>query len=98
MQRHIELPDNAVKPTAALTVDGQYFQDNTADSHGHRYWTDVDEAGGFRVDKMEEGAYQLTVYAPGIMGAFILNGTSVCAGSITNATGKWEAESAGLEV
>lgn len=94
----LELPDKVENPTAVLTADKQYVQDNSADPRAHQYWTDIDERGKFRIDRVKEGNYRLTVYGGGVFGDFVLDSISVTAGEISNITGVWQAESAGREI
>jgi rhamnogalacturonan endolyase len=94
----VRLPKGATNSIAILTVDGQYFQDNSAVPSSYQYWTDVDSSGKFRIDRVVEGKYRLTVYADGIFGDFVRDGVTVKAGKTTTVKEKWVAESAGQEV
>lgn len=94
----IKLPKGASNPIAILTVDGQYFQDNSVVPSSYQYWTDIDTSGRFRIDRVVEGKYRLTVYADGIFGDFVRDGVTVRAGKTTTVKEKWDAESAGKEI
>ncbi|GLB02172.1 hypothetical protein AtubIFM57258_003514 [Aspergillus tubingensis] len=94
----IELPKGATRPIAVLTVDGQYFQDNSVNSSSYQYWAEIDDSGRFNVDHVKEGPYRLTVYADGIFGDFVRDGVQVKAGKKTTIQETWKAESAGTEI
>lgn len=94
----IKLPKGAVNPVAALTVDGQYFQDTSVNPSSHQYWTDIDCHGKFSIDRIKEGQYRLTVYAEGIFGDFVRDVITVQSGKTTEIHEKWIEESAGTEV
>jgi rhamnogalacturonan endolyase len=94
----VKLPKGAVRPIAILTVDGQYFQDNSVVPNSYQYWTDINEDGNFRIDRVKEGKYRLTVYAEGIFGDFVQDGIVVRAGKQTAVKKTWNPESAGTEV
>lgn len=53
----IKLPRGAINAVAVLTVDGQYFQDNSVNASSHQYWTDIDNWGRFAVDRVKGGKY-----------------------------------------
>lgn len=76
----IELPEGSTNPIAALTVDGQYFQDNSIDPHAHQYWTNIDDNCHFQVDRVREGKYRLTIYATGMFGHFVHVGSQYMPG------------------
>ncbi|CAP97275.1 Pc21g23780 [Penicillium rubens Wisconsin 54-1255] len=94
----VKLPKGAVRPIAILTVDGQYFQDNSAVPDSYQYWTDVNQDGSFSIDRVKEGKYRLTVYAEGIFGDFVRDGVIIRAGRQTSLYDIWNQESAGTEV
>ncbi|KAL4899621.1 Rhamnogalacturonate lyase B [Aspergillus multicolor] len=94
----VKLPKNAKNPIAILTVDGHYFQDNSAVPSSHQYWGDIDSNGRFTIDHVAAGKYRLTVYADGIFGDFTLDGLVVKAGKSTTLTETWTPESAGTEI
>ncbi|CAI7630683.1 unnamed protein product [Penicillium glandicola] len=94
----LKLPDGAVRPIAVLTVDGQYFQDNSAVPSSYQYWTDISQDGSFKIDRVKEGKYRLTVYAEGIFGDFVRDGIVIRAGRETALHDIWKQESAGTEV
>lgn len=94
----IELPRGAINPVAVLTVDGQYFQDNSVNASSHQYCTDSDTRGRFAIDRIKEGKYRLTVYADGIFGDFARDGITVQRRQTTEIRDKWIEESAGTEV
>ncbi|OGE47697.1 hypothetical protein PENARI_c038G00418 [Penicillium arizonense] len=94
----VTLPQGAVRPIAILTVDGQYFQDNSVVPSSYQYWTDVNPDGTFSIDRVKEGKYRLTVYAEGIFGDFVLDGITVRASKQTEVHKKWKQESAGTEI
>ncbi|KAI9932325.1 hypothetical protein ASPWEDRAFT_68167 [Aspergillus wentii DTO 134E9] len=95
---HIDLPDGAVNPIAILTVDGQYWQDNSIDASSHQYWTDIATDGTFHINRIKQGKYRLTVYAEGIFGDFTKDGITIDAGRTTQINENWTPESAGTEV
>ncbi|KOS43547.1 hypothetical protein ACN38_g5560 [Penicillium nordicum] len=94
----VKLPKGAVRPIAILTVDGQYFQDNSAVPSSYQYWTDINTDGSFSIDRVKEGKYRLTVYAEGIFGDFVRDGVIIHAGKETALHDIWNQESAGTEV
>ncbi|CAG8305805.1 unnamed protein product [Penicillium nalgiovense] len=94
----VKLPKGAVRPIAILTVDGQYFQDNSAVPDSYQYWTDINQDGSFSIDRVKEGKYRLTVYAEGIFGDFVRDGVIIRAGRQTALHDIWNQESAGNEV
>ncbi|KAJ6183597.1 hypothetical protein N7519_004898 [Penicillium mononematosum] len=94
----VKLPKGAVRPIAILTVDGQYFQDNSAVPDSYQYWTDINQDGSFSIDRVKEGKYRLTVYAEGIFGDFVRDGVIIRAGRQTSLHDIWNQESAGTEV
>ncbi|CAI7662789.1 hypothetical protein PCG10_005483 [Penicillium crustosum] len=94
----VKLPKGAVRPIAILTVDGQYFQDNSAVPSSYQYWTDINADGSFSIDRVKEGKYRLTVYAEGIFGDFVRDGITIRAGKQTSLHDIWNQESAGTEV
>ncbi|KAJ5350677.1 hypothetical protein N7541_008404 [Penicillium brevicompactum] len=94
----VKLPKGAVRPIAILTVDGQYFQDNSVVPSSYQYWTDISQDGSFKIDRVTEGKYRLTVYAEGIFGDFVQDGITIRAGKQTNIRETWKQESAGTEV
>lgn len=98
VQGKIKLPKGATRPIAVLTVDGQYFQDNSVNSSSYQYWAEIDDSGHFNVDHVKEGPYRLTVYADGIFGDFVRDGVQVKAGKKTTIQETWKAESAGTEI
>ncbi|PYH96645.1 rhamnogalacturonate lyase B [Aspergillus ellipticus CBS 707.79] len=98
VQGKINLPEGATRPIAVLTVDGQYFQDNSVNSSSYQYWAEIDGTGRFSVDHVKEGNYRLTVYADGIFGDFERDGVQVQAGETTTVSETWVAESAGVEI
>ncbi|CAG8895029.1 unnamed protein product [Penicillium egyptiacum] len=94
----VKLPKGAVRPIAILTVDGQYFQDNSAVPSSYQYWTDINQDGGFSIDRVKEGKYRLTIYAEGIFGDFVRDGVIIRAGRQTALHDIWNQESAGTEI
>ncbi|PWY91707.1 rhamnogalacturonate lyase B [Aspergillus sclerotioniger CBS 115572] len=98
VQGQINLPEGATRPVAVLTVDGQYFQDNSVNASSYQYWAEIDATGRFNVDHVKEGVYRLTVYADGIFGDFERDGVQVKAGKTTNIQETWVAESEGTEI
>ncbi|KAL4734565.1 Rhamnogalacturonate lyase B [Aspergillus similis] len=94
----INLPKNAKNPIAVLTVDGHYFQDNSAVPSSHQYWAEIDKNGRFSIDRVVAGKYRLTVYADGIFGDFTRDGIVVKARKSTSIKETWTAESAGTEI
>ncbi|KAK2756699.1 hypothetical protein FQN54_005145 [Arachnomyces sp. PD_36] len=98
VEGHVVLPDDAENPIAVLTVDGEYFQDNSVDWTSAQYWAELDESGSFSIDRVKEGAYRLTVYADGVFGDFFKDGIDVEAGETASVNATWVAESAGVEV
>ncbi|PYI32009.1 galactose mutarotase-like protein [Aspergillus indologenus CBS 114.80] len=98
VQGHIKLPKIATRPIAVLTVDGQYFQDNSVDPSSYQYWAEIDKNGKFSIDHVKEGKYRLTVYADGVFGDYERDGVRVQAGKTTKVQETWVEESAGTEV
>ncbi|CAG7943832.1 unnamed protein product [Penicillium salamii] len=94
----IKLPKGATRPIAILSVDGQYFQDNSAVPSSYQYWTDINKDGTFSIDRVKEGKYRLTVYAEGIFGDFVQDGITIRAGKQATINKTWKQESAGAEV
>ncbi|KAJ6110365.1 Glycoside hydrolase-type carbohydrate-binding [Penicillium sp. IBT 16267x] len=94
----VKLPKGATRPIAILTVDGQYFQDNSVVPSSYQYWTDINKDGSFSIDRVKEGKYRLTIYAEGIFGDFVRDGIVIRAGKRTSVRDKWEPESAGTEI
>ncbi|KAJ5536531.1 Glycoside hydrolase-type carbohydrate-binding [Penicillium frequentans] len=94
----VKLPKGATRPIAILTVDGQYFQDNSVVPSSYQYWTDINKDGSFSIDRVKEGKYRLTVYAEGIFGDFVRDGIVIRAGKQTSVRDTWEQESAGTEI
>ncbi|KGO74917.1 Glycoside hydrolase-type carbohydrate-binding [Penicillium italicum] len=94
----VKLPRGAVRPIAVLTVDGQYFQDNSNVPSAYQYWTDINQDGSFRIERVKEGKYRLTIYAEGIFGDFVRDGIIIRAGRQTALHDIWKQESAGTEV
>ncbi|KAJ5509906.1 Glycoside hydrolase-type carbohydrate-binding [Penicillium expansum] len=90
----VKLPKGAVRPIAVLTVEGQYFQDNSAVPSAYQYWTDINPDGSFSIDRK----YRLTVYAEGIFGDFVRDGIVIRAARQTALHDIWKQESAGTEV
>ncbi|KAJ5433967.1 Glycoside hydrolase-type carbohydrate-binding [Penicillium cf. griseofulvum] len=88
----VKLPKGAVRPIAILTVDGQYFQDNSAAPSSYQYWTDLNQDGSFSIDRVKEGKYRLTVYAEGIFGDFVRDGIIIRAGKQTALRDTWKQE------
>ncbi|KAG2420496.1 hypothetical protein HFD88_000108 [Aspergillus terreus] len=98
VQGQIKLPRGATRPIAILTVDGQYFQDNSVDPHSYQYWVEMDANGKFQLDHVVEGKYRLTVYADGIFGDYVRDGVQVRGRKTTRINDSWQPESAGVEV
>ncbi|CAG8133684.1 unnamed protein product [Penicillium olsonii] len=94
----VKLPKGATRPIAILSVDGQYFQDNSAVPSSYQYWTDINQDGTFTIDRVKEGKYRLTVYAEGIFGDYVQDGVKIQAGKQTTIHKTWKQESAGTEV
>ncbi|KAJ5992612.1 hypothetical protein N7451_008336 [Penicillium sp. IBT 35674x] len=94
----VKLPKGATRPIAILTVDGQYFQDNSVVPSSYQYWTDINKDGSFSIDRVKEGKYRLTIYAEGIFGDFIRDGIVIRAGKQTSVHDEWEQVSAGTEI
>ncbi|KAJ5157938.1 Glycoside hydrolase-type carbohydrate-binding [Penicillium coprophilum] len=94
----VKLPKGAVRPIAVLTVDGHYFQDNSAVPGSYQYWVDINQDGSFSIDRVKEGKYRLTVYAEGIFGDYVRDGIIIRAGRQTTLHDTWKQESAGTEV
>ncbi|KAL4955193.1 galactose mutarotase-like domain-containing protein [Aspergillus filifer] len=94
----VKLPKGAKSPIAILTVDGQYFQDNSVVPSSYQYWAEIDEDGRFTIDHVVEGKYRLTVYANGIFGDFVRDGIQIKAGKSISIKETWKAESAGTEI
>lgn len=94
----VKLPKGATRPIAILTVDGQYFQDNSVVPSSYQYWTDINKDGSFSIDRVKEGKYRLTIYAEGIFGDFVRDGIVIRAGKQTSVRDTWEQESAGTEI
>lgn len=94
----IKLPRDARNAIAILTVDGQYFQDNSVVPSSYQYWAEIDKNGHFSIDHVTEGKYRLTVYADGIFGDFTRDGIAIKAGKQSTIKEKWVAESAGTEI
>ncbi|KAJ5786014.1 Glycoside hydrolase-type carbohydrate-binding [Penicillium pulvis] len=94
----VKLPKGATRPIAILTVDGQYFQDNSVVPSSYQYWTDINKDGSFSIDRVKEGKYRLTVYAEGIFGDLVRDGIVIRAGKQTSVRDTWEQESAGTEI
>ncbi|KAJ5100105.1 Glycoside hydrolase-type carbohydrate-binding [Penicillium argentinense] len=98
LEGKVKLPKSATRPVAILTVDGYYFQDNSAVSNSYQYWAEMNSDGSFNIDRVKEGKYRLTIYAEGIFGDFVKEGISVKSGKKTVVRGTWKAESAGEEI
>ncbi|KAF9884626.1 hypothetical protein FE257_001448 [Aspergillus nanangensis] len=98
VQGQVKLPHGATRAIAILSVDGQYFQDNSVDPAAHQYWVEMEDSGKFRIDHVTQGKYRLTVYADGIFGDYVRDGVQVRAGKATQVHDTWKAESAGVEV
>ncbi|OGM48700.1 rhamnogalacturonate lyase B [Aspergillus bombycis] len=94
----VKLPKGSKRPIAILTVDGQYFQDNSVEASSHQYWAEMGQDGSFQLDHVKEGKYRLTVFADGIFGDFVQDGIEVQAGKAAKVQETWEQESAGVEV
>ncbi|GMF76573.1 unnamed protein product [Aspergillus oryzae] len=98
VQGQVKLPKGSTRPIAILTVDGQYFQDNSVEASSHQYWAEMGQDGTFQLDHVKEDKYRLTVFADGIFGDFVHDGVEVQAGKATKVQETWEQESAGVEV
>lgn len=98
VEGRIKVPRGAINPVAVLTVDGQYFQDNSVDTSSYQYWADADNRGRFTIDRIKEGKYRLTIYADGIFGDFVRDGITVRSGEATRVHDRWAEESAGMEI
>ncbi|KAE8422185.1 putative rhamnogalacturonate lyase B [Aspergillus pseudocaelatus] len=98
VQGQVKLPKGSKRPIAILTVNGQYFQDNSVEASSHQYWAEMGQDGTFQLDHVKEGKYRLTVFADGIFGDFVHDGVEVEAGKATKVQETWEQESAGVEV
>ncbi|KAJ5126469.1 hypothetical protein N7448_007248, partial [Penicillium atrosanguineum] len=94
----LKLPKDAVRPIAILTVNGFDFQDNSAVPDSHQYWADIASDGTFKIDRIKEGKYRLSVYAEGVFGDFTRDGIVVKANKKTVVHDTWKEESAGVEV
>ncbi|KAL0934674.1 rhamnogalacturonate lyase c [Colletotrichum truncatum] len=96
----IELPKGAHQPIIVLSENNQDFQLNAFDTKSLQYWAEVDGCGKFRIPRVVEGKYRVTIYADGIFGWFIQDDVEITQ-ALTNQDKwifKWLEESAGEEV
>ncbi|KAF7294083.1 Galactose mutarotase-like protein [Mycena kentingensis (nom. inval.)] len=96
----VALPAGATEGTAmaVLSANGVHFQDNAADTSAYQYWGTLDAEGRLDIPRVKAGRYRLTVFASGIFGDFVKDGIVVTAGTNTQVSVSWVAESAGKEL
>ncbi|OLN87140.1 putative rhamnogalacturonate lyase C 6 [Colletotrichum chlorophyti] len=96
----IELPRGAKRPIIVLSENAQDFQLNVFDVKSLQYWAEVDGCGKFKIPRVVEGKYRVTVYADGVFGWYIQDDVDIyqSRSSQSNWTFKWNEESAGKEV
>ncbi len=96
----IEAPKGANNTIAILSVPGYDPQDNVADPSAYQYWVEVPSSGCVEITRIKSGDYQLTVYADGIFGDFVYNGTISVEGGQNTDSGiiTWKPESHGKEL
>ncbi|CAE6415670.1 unnamed protein product [Rhizoctonia solani] len=94
----VNIPAEAKKTIAILSVNGLDPQDNAQDTTAYQYWGDVSDGGSLTIPRVKEGTYRLTIYADGIFGQYEEDGIVITAGKITKHEAKWVPESAGKEL
>ncbi|KAL2826148.1 galactose mutarotase-like domain-containing protein [Aspergillus cavernicola] len=93
----VNLPKGAKKPIIVLSENKQDFQLNVFDTKSLQYWAEIDKSGGFRIPRIVEGTYRVTIYADEIFGWFIQDNVKISRSSKQN-TFTWREESAGTEL
>ncbi|KAF6843841.1 rhamnogalacturonate lyase C [Colletotrichum musicola] len=91
----VELPAGAKRPIIVLSENRQDFQLNVFDTKSRQYWAEIG-CGKFRIPRVAEGKYRVTIYADGVFGWFIQDDVEIGPGGEWSFT--WREESAGEEV
>ncbi|KAJ0161202.1 putative rhamnogalacturonate lyase C [Colletotrichum tanaceti] len=99
----VRLPSGAKRPIIVLSENKQDFQLNVFDAASLQYWAEISACGKFKIPRVVEGRYRVTVYADGVFGWFIQDDVEISsqtAGSQAQGpwTFEWDEESAGKEV
>ncbi|CAI0646749.1 unnamed protein product [Colletotrichum noveboracense] len=95
----VRLPEGAKRPIVVLSENKQDFQLNVFSTKSLQYWAEIDESGNFRVPRVAEETYRVTIYADGVFGWYIQDDFEITKDTAaTKPTFEWKEESAGEEV
>ncbi|KAK6215378.1 rhamnogalacturonate lyase C [Colletotrichum tabaci] len=96
----VELPRGAKRPIIVLSENKQDFQLNVFNTASLQYWAEIGGCGKFKIPRVVEGKYRVTVYADGVFGWFIQDDVEISQTASSQAPWafKWDEESAGQEV
>ncbi|WYZ35523.1 hypothetical protein EsH8_X_000170 [Colletotrichum jinshuiense] len=96
----IELPKGAKRPVIVLSENRQDFQLNVFNTESLQYWAEVSGCGDYKIPRVVEGKYRVTVYADGVFGWYIQDDVEIsqAANGQSKFNFKWSEESAGEEV
>ncbi|KAF4896246.1 putative rhamnogalacturonate lyase C, partial [Colletotrichum viniferum] len=95
----VQLPEGAKRPIIVLSENKQDFQLNVFNTKSLQYWAEIDESGNFRVPRVVEGTYRVTIYADGVFGWYIQDDVEITKDTATSKPSfDWKEESAGEEV
>ncbi|KAH7131042.1 family 4 polysaccharide lyase [Dactylonectria macrodidyma] len=95
----VDLPKGAKKPIVVLSENQQDFQLNVFKTKSLQYWAEIGKNGKFRIPRVVEGTYRVTIYAEGIFGWFIKDDVKISrSGSNSKRKFSWTEESAGKEI
>ncbi|KAH7118540.1 family 4 polysaccharide lyase [Dactylonectria estremocensis] len=95
----VSLPKGAKKPIIVLSENQQDFQLNVFKTKSLQYWAEIDKNGKFRIPRVVEGTYRVTIYAENIFGWFIKDNVKISrSGSNSKQKFSWTEESAGKEI
>lgn len=96
----IELPKGAKRPVIVLSENRQDFQLNVFNTESLQYWAEVSGCGDYKIPRVVEGKYRVTVYADGVFGWYIQDDVEISqtANGQSKFNFKWSEESAGQEV
>ncbi|KAF9894931.1 hypothetical protein FE257_004553 [Aspergillus nanangensis] len=95
----VNLPKGAQNPIIVLSENEQDFQLNVFNTKSLQYWAEIDQSGSYRIPRVVEGTYRVTLYADGVFGWFIRDNVEISrARAKKNNTFTWREESAGKEI
>ncbi|KAF9878370.1 rhamnogalacturonate lyase C [Colletotrichum karsti] len=96
----VDLPEGARRPIIVLSENKQDFQLNVFNYKSLQYWAEINGCGKFKIPRVADGTYRVTIYADGIFGWYIQNDVEISQTSSRQSQWnfKWTEESAGKEI